>query len=338
MKIYGGFCFLFLIFLYLCNCLTIPNVRMNEDISNIEKTSRPSATLRPELQRTSEEPEKQQDLQMQQQAATAVQCPHCGATNDAEAMFCASCGKPLHATLCPHCGSEIDPDADYCEICHRYIRPEICSFCGAHIDEQVAYCPECGSPRGGIVCPVCRTLNNFAFCKQCGTALTDDAKLMVKQLQTNPDYQQLLKITSEYSSLEDMIPYTSERDLVRDQMNMQLRERVLRLLAEDRGETPPQSIEQKKRMTKEELVEQKAEKIKSLSAILDKLALPESASPVVARNFAMASKPTGVRLAWVCNYKHAMHSSPCGCAKPQLGGKWVILGKNMTAAIKDDNQ
>ena len=338
MKIYGGFCFLFLIFLYLCNCLTIPNVRMNEDISNIEKTSRPSATLRPELQRTSEEPEKQQDLQMQQQAAAAVQCPHCGATNDAEAMFCASCGKPLHATLCPHCGSEIDPDADYCEICHRYIRPEICSFCGAHIDEQVAYCPECGSPRGGIVCPVCRTLNNFAFCKQCGTALTDDAKLMVKQLQTNPDYQQLLKITSEYSSLEDMIPYTSERDLVRDQMNMQLRERVLRLLAEDRGETPPQSIEQKKRMTKEELVEQKAEKIKSLSAILDKLALPESASPVVARNFAMASKPTGVRLAWVCNYKHAMHSSPCGCAKPQLGGKWVILGKNMTAAIKDDNQ
>ena len=66
MKIYGGFCFLFLIFLYLCNCLTIPNVRMNEDISNIEKTSRPSATLRPELQRTSEEPEKQQDLQMHQ--------------------------------------------------------------------------------------------------------------------------------------------------------------------------------------------------------------------------------------------------------------------------------
>ena len=311
---------------------------MTEDISNIEKTSRPSATLRPELQRTSEEPEKLQDLQMQQQAAAVVQCPHCGATNDAEAMFCASCGKPLQSTLCPHCGSEIDPDADYCEICHRYIRPNICSFCGAHIDENVAYCPECGSPRGGIVCPVCRTLNNFAFCKQCGSALTEDAKLMVKELQSNPDYQQLLQITSEYSSLEFQIPYTSERDMVRDQMNMQLRERVLRLLAEDKGEAPPQNLEQKKRLTKEELDEQKAEKLKSLSAILDKLAVPQSASPVVARNFAMASKPTGVRLAWVCNYKHAMHSSPCGCAKPQLGGKWVILGKNLTAAIKDDNQ
>ena len=311
---------------------------MNEDISNIEKTNRPSATLRPELQRTTEDHEEQQDVQMLQQAAAAVQCPHCGATNDAEAMFCASCGKPLHTTLCPHCGSEVDPDADYCEICHRYIRPNVCSFCGAHIDENVAYCPECGSPRGGIVCPVCRTLNNFAFCKQCGTALTEEAKLMVRELQKNPDYQQLLEVTSEYSSLEFLIPYSSERDLVRDQMNMQLRERVLRLLAEDKGEVPPQTIEQKKRLTKEELAEQKAEKLKSLSAILDRLAVPESASPVLARNYAMASKPSGVRLAWVCNYKHAMHSSPCGCAKPQLGGKWVILGKSTTAEIKDDNQ
>lgn len=276
--------------------------------------------------------------QMRTQSAQGIECPYCGTVNEPEAMFCASCGKPLHTTLCPHCGSEVDPDADYCEICHRYIRPNVCSFCGAHIDENVAYCPECGSPRGGIVCPVCRTLNNFAFCKQCGTALTEEAKLMVRELQKNPDYQQLLEVTSEYSSLEFLIPYSSERDLVRDQMNMQLRERVLRLLAEDKGEVPPQTIEQKKRLTKEELAEQKAEKLKSLSAILDRLAVPESASPVLARNYAMASKPSGVRLAWVCNYKHAMHSSPCGCAKPQLGGKWVILGKNTTAEIKDDNQ
>ena len=94
----------------------------------------------------------------------------------------------------------------------------------------------------------------------------------------------------------------------------------------------------KRNLSQEELAEQKAEKLKSLSAILDRLAVPESASPVLARNYAMASKPSGVRLAWVCNYKHAMHSSPCGCAKPQLGGKWVILGKNTTAEIKDDNQ
>ena len=89
-------------------------------------------------------------------------------------------------------------------------------------------------------------------------------------------------------------------------------------------------------LTKEELEEQKAVKIKMLSAILDKLAVPACPSPAKARNYAMASKPVGVRLAWVCNYKHAMHSSPCGCAKPQMGGKWVVLGKNSNAEIKDD--
>lgn len=310
----------------------------NEDFSNILKTNRPSNTLRPELQQTKDRPEEQSEQLVQQQEAAAVQCPHCGAENDVEAMFCASCGKPLHTMACPHCGSEIDPDADYCEACHRYIRPEICSFCGAHIGENVAYCPECGSPRGGIVCPVCRTLNNFAFCKQCGAALTEDAKQLVKELEKNPDYMELLKVASEYSSLDDMIPCTSERDIVRDQMNAQLRERVLRLLAEDRGETLQQPPTPSKRLTKEELAAKKAEKIKLLSAILDKLAVPQSASPVMARNYAMASRPTGVRVAWVCNYKHAMHSSPCGCAKPQLGGKWVIFGKNTKAEIKDDHQ
>jgi len=310
---------------------------INDDFANTENAQRMERTLRPELQKSLNEPEKQQAQQVLQQAAAAIECPHCGATNDAEAMFCASCGKPLRTTQCPYCGSEIDPDADFCEVCHRYVRTEVCSFCGAHLGGNEAYCPECGSPRGGIVCPVCRTLNNFAFCKQCGTALTQDAKLLVKELQANPDYIELMKTVSEYTSLDDMIPYKSERDVVRDQMNAQLRERVLKLLAKDRREADPMiSVSSTKRLTKEELAEKKAEKVKLLSAILDKLAVTGTASPVQARNYAMASKPTGVRLAWVCNYKHAMHSSPCGCAKPQLGGKWVILGKNTTSEIKDD--
>jgi hypothetical protein len=50
----------------------------------------------------------------------------------------------------------------------------------------------------------------------------------------------------------------------------------------------------------------------------------------------MAQKPVGVRLAWKCNYKQALHSSPCGCAKPQMGGQWVILGHNTKQEIKDD--
>ena len=293
----------------------------NNPISgNMQTTIRPQQVLNRSA--VSQEPQQpvvsHQSLeQMQQRQAAGKACPYCGAINEPEAMFCAQCGQPISKANCPHCGAEIDPDADFCEVCHHYIRKDVCSYCGAHLEGNEAYCPECGSPRGGMVCPTCHTLNDFAFCKKCGTALTKEAKQLVKQLHMNPDYQQLLEIVRDYSSLENALPYNTERDIIRDEENAKLRERVLTLLAKDEGvEFPEIPKVESKRMTREQLEDQKAVKIKMLSTILDKLAVPPTTSPVQARNFAMASKPAGVRLAWVCNYKHAMHSSPCGCAKP----------------------
>ena len=312
----------------------------NDNLSNIERTAR-SHELQKELQRQHENQhvEVAQQQRQQQHAAAGRVCPFCGAVNEPEALFCAQCGQPINKTTCPHCGAEIDPDADFCEVCHHYIKKDICSFCGACLSGNEAYCPECGSPRGGLVCPTCHSLNDFAFCKKCGTALTDEARMMVKQLQRNPDYQELMEIVQDFTKLENALPYNSERDIVREQMNSKLRERVLTLLAKDAGvENPVIPRPESKRMTKEELEEQKAVKIQMLSAILDKLAVPAGPSPAKARNYAMASKPVGVRLGWVCNYKQAMHSSPCGCAKPQMGGKWVVLGKNQTGVFKDDNK
>ena len=313
----------------------------NNPISgNMQTTIRPQQVLNRSA--VSQEPQQpvvsHQSLEQMQQRQTAGKaCPYCGAINEPEAMFCAQCGQPISKANCPHCGAEIDPDADFCEVCHHYIRKDVCSYCGAHLEGNEAYCPECGSPRGGMVCPTCHTLNDFAFCKKCGTALTKEAKQLVKQLHMNPDYQQLLEIVRDYSSLENALPYNTERDIIRDEENAKLRERVLTLLAKDEGvEFPEIPKVESKRMTREQLEDQKAVKIKMLSTILDKLAVPPTTSPVQARNFAMASKPAGVRLAWVCNYKHAMHSSPCGCAKPHLGGKWVILGRNNSEEIKDD--
>ena len=315
---------------------------MNDNYQNNSATEQ---TMRPQqqvLQREAQPDEAPVYTQMnmarqQQQQAAGKECPYCGAVNEPEALFCAQCGQPISKTTCPHCGAEIDPDADFCEVCHHYIRKDVCSYCGAHLSGNEAYCPECGSPRGGMVCPTCHTLNDFAFCKKCGTALTEEARMLVRQLQKNPDYQELLEIVKDYSQLENALPYSSERDVAREKKNMELRERVLSLLAKDEGvEEPVIPKVESKRMTSEELERQKSVKIKMLSAILEKLAVPPMPSPVKARNYAMASKPVGVRLAWVCNFNHAMHSSPCGCAKPQLGGKWVILGKNSNEEIKDD--
>ena len=309
-----------------------------DNLERTQRTVRPQEMIR-EKQAVLEEDIQQPVLQQQQQQQQAGGkiCPFCGAVNEPEAMFCAQCGHPISKSSCPFCGAEVDPDADFCEACHRYIRKDICSYCGAKLKGNEAYCPECGSPRGGLVCPTCHTMNDFAFCKKCGTALTAEAKEMLKELQKNPDYKELLDVVQEYSNLESSLPYNSERDIVKEQANIKLRERLLTLLAKDAGiEYPSIPKVETKRMTKEELEEKKADKIKKLSAILDKLAVPPTSSPIQARNYAMASKPMGVRLAWVCNFKHALHSSPCGCAKPHLGGKWVVLGKNSTEEIKDD--
>ena len=293
---------------------------------------------REELSRV-HQPESSIQTQAVVQTAEGVACPFCGTVNEPGAMFCLSCGKPLQMGACPNCGSEIDPEADFCEVCHHYIRTDVCSFCGARLAGSEAYCPECGSPRGGIVCPTCHTLNDFAFCKQCGTPLTEEAQRLVAEIKQRPDYQEMVRLAREYEELQMQLPYTSERDVVRDQMNQKLRERVLHLLATDRGVGEPDiKIEQKPRMSKEELDRQKKDRLDQLTRLLDAMAQVPQPSPVKARNYAMAQKPVGVRLAWMCNYKHAMHSSPCGCAKPQLGGKWIILGKNTKKEdIKDDN-
>ncbi len=147
---------------------------MNDMSFNSEKTDRGMQ----ELQRQELTKRRPVGSEMKAQAvnyntAGSVKCPYCGTINEPDALFCASCGKPLGTVNCPNCGAELDPDADFCEVCHHYIRTDICSFCGSRLSGYEAFCPECGSPRGGIVCPVCHTLNDFSFAKQCGTALTD---------------------------------------------------------------------------------------------------------------------------------------------------------------------
>ena len=264
-------------------------------------------------------------------------CPVCGTVNEAEAFFCASCGTALRKGNCPNCGSEIDPDADFCEACHQYIRKEVCSFCGARLVSSEPFCPECGSPRNGIVCPTCKTLNSFSFCKQCGSPLTKEAHKMLEQLRQQPEYQEMTQLAKELQDLDMLLPIASPADQEQEMANNALRERVLKLLAEDAG-VPDPVVEPKpsRRMDQKKLNATKEEKMQKLAELLDKMVVKPTPSPAKARNYAMACKPAGVRLAWVCNYKHAMHSSPCGCAKPQMGGKWVFLGKGSKAEIKDD--
>lgn len=305
-----------------------------------EITQRP-AELQRELPQESQQAEPQvaqsQAQQMQANMARGVVCPQCGTVNDPEAKYCASCGALLQMDTCPNCGSEIDPEADFCEVCHHYIRPGVCSFCGAAFNEDAPYCPECGSPRGGIVCPTCHTLNDFAFCKQCGQPLTAEAKKAVKELQLMPEYRELAQLSREYDEMLMQLPCATNDDFRHYEASQKIRERVLTLLAQDLGDENPEVPKPKEtRKKKSELDEDKKQVLEKLASLLERLAIPQQTSPAKVRIYAMAQKPMGVKLAWMCNYKHALHSSPCGCAKPQMGGKWVILGHNSNQEIKDD--
>jgi predicted amidophosphoribosyltransferase len=274
---------------------------------------------------------------MQANTANGIQCPHCGALNEAEALFCASCGEPIGMATCPYCGAAVDADADFCESCRHYIRKDVCSFCGAYLHGAEAYCPECGNPVGGIDCPVCGTHNDFSFCKQCGTALTEEARLMKEKVMEMPEYQQMQKLAEELQKLDLQMPYVTEQDKERDRKSQELRQRVLMLLAQDRGlDRVDANLADHKVMSKDEYDKKKQERMDMLSRLLDQMAQLPQEKPAQVRNYAMACKPQGVRLAWQCNFKHALHSSPCGCAKPQMGGKWIILGKGTRKEIKDD--
>ena len=302
---------------------------MNEDIT-LNPTNEASGMQEKQREELTRERSTSVDYQQQMRAHSAqgIECPYCGTVNEPEAMFCASCGKPIGVTSCPNCGAEIDPDADFCEVCHHYIRKDVCSFCGARLTGKEAFCPECGNPRGGIVCPTCHTLNDFS--------LTDEARQLLAELQMTPEYKEMEALTKELQQLEMTIPVSNERDRVRDQLSRKLRERVLTLLAQDRGIPNPVIEEKKAPIEKQELEAQKEARLKRLNEILEQMAQKPEPQPAKVRNYAMACKPQGVRLAWECNFKHALHSSPCGCAKPQLGGKWIILGKNSRKEIKDD--
>lgn len=237
---------------------------------------------------------------------------------------------------CPYCGASVDEGADYCEACHKYIRADVCPFCGARLSAEAAFCPECGNSRGGITCPVCHAVCLSAFCPQCGTALTDEARALAEEWRASPEYGRLSALSRRIAAYDNTVPYRDERDRERDRQTEALRTRVLSLLAKDRGTSPPRDERHApRRMSADELAASKRSAMGEMTRLLNDTATPALPSPVAARNYAMARRPAGIRVAWLCNYKHALHSSPCGCAKPHLGGKWVVIGGDRQT--NDDN-
>lgn len=276
-------------------------------------------------------------------------CPSCGAINESGSLFCEHCGARLREEKCPFCGAPMAPQSDYCERCHRYVDSEHCSFCHALVGKDDAFCPECGASLSGIECPVCHTKGVFGFCEACGTPLTDSARQALKEAwQDETVAKRVEQLGEELENLWLTVPVGNEQQRAKRMAVAALSKRVKELLDKELNRTEESAsaageggatestadVEPEALLTEEEL-QRKIEETKTiLQHILDTMATPPQANPALARNTAMARKPRVSRMAWKCNYKQALHSSPLGCACPQHGGKWIVMDGGR---IVDDN-
>lgn len=131
---------------------------------------------------------------------TEKACPQCNHVNDEGAFFCEECGAGLQKpTTCPKCNAPVQIRADICEMCGEWLLKGQCKFCYAHIADDEAFCGECGNPSEGVVCPTCGKLSIFDFCKTCGIPLSAQAKEMVRETSSNPDFQEIASIFEEFA-------------------------------------------------------------------------------------------------------------------------------------------
>lgn len=273
-------------------------------------------------QRTLEEGRQSLGRQTAQTAKANI-CPHCGTVNEAESLFCEECGTPLgQGRLCPQCHQPLDPLADYCERCKSYVCATRCSFCGAEVSSGDAFCPECGGNlREGIICPACHTRSPFSYCRVCGMPLTEEAKRQSLLAREEPMWRQMTELADEVESLMRVIPIDTPRQTDLAQCNEELCRRVRDLL----GREVPPDVTMRLGETSDAIAARLAAKRHELQQMLDAVAAQPQENPVATRNYVMARKPASARIGWKCNYKQVVHSGPCGCACPQLGGKWVVI-------------
>ncbi len=284
---------------------------------------------------TLQEEQQQAQTDIAAEAGLPNVCPHCKTINEPDALFCEECGTALgHSKLCPHCSQPLDLLADFCEHCKSYVCPQRCSFCGASIAETDAFCPECGASREGVICPACQTRNPFSYCRVCGIPLTEEAIHQSKLAHEEPMWKQMEELSTELEILNKIIPADTNRQIDRNQQNEELCRRVRDLLGQEHPANRRSDITLRLGETSEEIEGRIAAKRKELQDLLDAIAVQPQENPVLTRNFVMARKPVSNRIGWKCNFKQVVHSSPCGCACPQLGGKWVVLGND--TKVEDD--
>lgn len=119
---------------------------------------------------------------------------------------------------CPHCGASVDADCEICPHCGKRI-VSWCTFCGAPMDWSDAECPECGAPADGIRCQKCGKLSFRAFCPECSAPLTRAAARMVEAAKSDPLMQEANALAEKAAQLDQQNAPKEELIKVTDELN-----------------------------------------------------------------------------------------------------------------------
>ncbi len=305
-----------------------------------------------EKEKELERQKDQEQQQYQEHDASSKECPNCGAQNEIHAKFCGECGYQFGAvTTCPKCHSKVDPLGDICEVCGEWLLKDKCKFCYASITESDAYCPECGNPTAGIVCGKCGQLSCFDFCKNCHIPLTEFAEEAIKEAQADPEILEIQKMQEEIlkaeaeleqqADLEAQQELEEQKKIEKERMIEQARkleQHLKNFYDKKKNEVPQHQVPKHSRPAKKNLfgsgdggaVNAAAEravqlaKKRELQKKLNEQKKKTFSKPQEARRFFAATKPPVV-LGWKCNFTDTQHDCPEDCARPELGGIWIII-------------
>lgn len=285
----------------------------------------------------------------------SIVCHSCSFVNGAEALYCEECGASLaEEKKCPKCHSKVSQNADICEACGHWLLDNKCKFCNSLVDPNEQYCGECGNPTAGITCPTCQHLSFFDFCPKCNTPLTEFAHEAIRQINNNPEMNQVQNLLQEIAQMEEEIKNESmilqqEEEEAKQQeiINKEEEERQKKLALlnsissyiqttkkdEPKTTTPPPPKQEVKReslrdsLTKaKDIANKNIERARKNREAQEKLNGMKSLTfqnPQTARKFFYASKPPKTK-GWLCVFADVLHTGPSECAEPHHGGSWII--------------
>ena len=259
----------------------------------------------------------------------------------------------INVIECPNCKQTIEADYELCPYCGNRLHSNHCTFCGAPMDKDDLFCGECGGSVKGIKCPHCGTLSFRSFCPKCNHPVDKIGREEMQKAQNDPFYQRILTLAKHIiEAQESGLQQSDESETLPDEIECLLEKyRALQSTSvptkksESEGDASlaikrtrttiePQAI---KLEASNGIPTDMTSAIEELNALLKSMVPGPGLTPQMQRNYYSARKvavyhksKVREKVGWVCNLCGCQHSSPSECARPELGGNWVYIEKEIT--------